>query len=193
MTELALSRRADLQASRLAVTEAEANLGLVRANRFGNPSVGPAYTYDPTGVNMIGAQINVPLPFVNSHRGEILEAREQHVQTLLLLRQAETNVRQDVVAALAKLEVAEDRAQLFRQTILPELRKAVDLLREGFLNNLPGADLQRLIDVRRKLLRNRDAYLDALWSVRQARADLLGAIGEPAFDLARPPRAPAKP
>ncbi len=187
MTELAIARRADLQARRLGVTEAEANLRLVTANRFGNPSVGTAYTLDPTGVNSIGAQINVPLPVVNTHRGEILEAREQQAQAALQLRQTELTVRQDVTAALERLEVAEGRARLFRETILPQLRKAVDDLRTGFLNNAGGVDLQRLIDVRRKLLRARDGYLDAVWAVRMARADLLAAVGEPVLGLCSPP------
>jgi outer membrane protein TolC len=187
LAELAVVRRADLQARRRAVTEAEANLRLVTANRFGNPSLGTAYTYDSTGVNLIGAQINVPLPVANLHRGEILEARAQQAQAALLLRQTEVNVRQDVATALAKLEVAERRAKVFRETILPELRTAVDRLREGFINKVEGADLTRLIDVRRKLLRARDGYLDAVWSVRMARADLLAAVGEPVLGLCAPP------
>ena len=56
-----------------------------------------------------------------------------------------------------------------------------------FNANLPGADLTRLIDVRRKLLRARESYLDAVWSVRMARADLLAAVGEPVLELCGPP------
>jgi outer membrane protein TolC len=69
MEEMALARRADLHAREMAVAEAYANVGLTRANRFGNPTIGPAFTYDPTRISMIGAQINVPLPF-NTRRGE---------------------------------------------------------------------------------------------------------------------------
>ncbi len=187
LAELAVARRGDLQARRLAVAEADANLRLVMANRLGNPSVGPTYVYDPTGVNMFGAQINVPLPVANLHRGEILEARAQQAQAALLLRQSEVNVRQDVALALARLEGAQRRADLFRTRILPDLRKALDDLQQLWDLGRPGADLPRLIDVRRKLLRARDGYLDALWAVRQARADLLAATGEPVLDLCPPP------
>ena len=123
LTDLAIVRRADLQARRRAVAEAEANLRLVTANQFGNPSVGPAYTYDPSGVNSFGAQINLPLPVVNTHRGEVLEARAEQAQAALFLRQTEVNVRQDVASALARLEAAERRAQVFRDKILPDLRR----------------------------------------------------------------------
>jgi cobalt-zinc-cadmium efflux system outer membrane protein len=186
MTELALERRADLRARREAVAEAAANVALVRANRYGNPSVGPAYTYDPTGVNMIGAQLNVPLPVVNTHRGEILESQANEAQAGLLLRQAEVNVRQDVAAALARLDAAERRVDLFRNRLLPDLRNAVQRMQTLFLAGDPSVDLLRTIDVRRKLLRARDSYIDALWNVSQARSDLLAAIGEPALGLCAP-------
>jgi outer membrane protein TolC len=187
LTDLAVQRRADLQARRRAVAEAEANLRLVMANRFGNPIVGPAYTYDPSGVNSFGAQINVPLPVVNIHRGEILEARAGQAQAALLFRQSDVNVRQDVATAVARLEVAEHRARVFRDKSLPDLRKALDDLQKLFDANRPGADLTRLIDVRRKLLRARESYLDAVWAVRMVRADLLAAVGEPVLGLCSPP------
>jgi cobalt-zinc-cadmium efflux system outer membrane protein len=187
LAELAVMRRADLQARRQAMVEADANLQLVRRNRFGNPSVGPAYTYDPSGVNSFGVQLNLPLPVANTHRGEILEAQAEQAQAAYLLRQVEVNVRQDVAAALARLEATEKRADLFRTKALPDLRSALARLEKMFMEGGQGADLTRLIDVRRKLLRARDTYLDAQWSVRQARADLLGATGEPALDLATPP------
>jgi cobalt-zinc-cadmium efflux system outer membrane protein len=187
LVELALTRRADLQARRQGVTEAAANLRLTVANRWGNPALGPAYTYDPTGVNFIGLQLNVPLPLANTHRGEILESEATQGQAMLLLRQTEVNVRQDVAAALAHLDVAERRADIFRTQALPQMRRAVEDMEKLFQAGEPGLDLLRVIDVRRKLLRARDSYLDALWAVRLTRADLLAAIGEPVLGLCAPP------
>jgi cobalt-zinc-cadmium efflux system outer membrane protein len=188
---LADARRADLQARRQAVAEAAANVRLQRANRWGNPSVGPAYTYDPTGVNMFGVQLNVPLPICNTHRGDILLAEAQEAQAALLLRQTEINVRQDVAAALARLAAAQERADLLRNKSLPDLQRALEDMQKLFdagQAGPAGSDLQKLIDIRRKLLRARDIYLDALWAVRQAQADLLAAIGEPVLGLCTPPQ-----
>jgi cobalt-zinc-cadmium efflux system outer membrane protein len=187
---LAEARRADLQARREAVNEAAANVRLTVANRWGNPSVGPVYTIDPTGVNTFGVQLNVPLPFCNTHRGDIRLAEEQQAQAALLLRQAEVNVRQDVAAALARLAEAEKRAEVLRSKSLPDLEQGVKNMRKLFDDKQPGADLPRLIDLHRKLLRARDIYLDALWAVRQARADLLAATGEPVLELRSPPPEP---
>jgi cobalt-zinc-cadmium efflux system outer membrane protein len=193
LTALALTRRADLNGRREAVTEAAAITRLVRANRWGNPTVGPIYTYDPSGVNSFGIQFNVPLPVVNTHRGEILQSEAEQAQAVYLLRQAEVNVRQDVAAALARLKVVEQRAEFYRSKALPELRKVLDTMEDLYKNNQPSADFFRVMDIRRKLLQARDGYLDALLAVRQARADLLAATGEPALGLSAAPPQPAKP
>jgi hypothetical protein len=52
-------------------------------------------------------------------------------------------------------------------------------------------DLSRVLEVRRRLLRARGVYLDALWELSQARADLAAAVGEPGLGLDAPPPAPA--
>jgi outer membrane protein TolC len=101
---------------------------------------------------------------------------------MLLLRQTELNVRQDVASALARLEVAERRVSQTKDKLIPELQQAVADMEKLFLAGEPGVDVLKVIDIRRKLLRARDNYLDALWSVRQARADVLAATGEPALE-----------
>src|SRR5207253_9821843 len=103
------------------------------------------------------------------------------------------NVRQDVAAALARLGVAEQRAEFYRGKALPQLRDALKQMEELYKNSQPSADFVRVIDTRRKLLRARDGYLDALWAVRQAWADLLPAIGEPALGLCEPAAESMKP
>jgi cobalt-zinc-cadmium efflux system outer membrane protein len=187
LTDLAVSRRADLQARRRAVAEAAANLRLAVANRYGNPTVGPVYIDDPTGVNSFGLQVNLALPVVNTHRGDILLSRAEQEQAALLLRQTEVNVRQDVAAALVRLEVAERRAEFFRTRALPELQDALEKIQKLFEAGAGAVDLLRVIDVRRKLLRGRDAFIDALFAVQQAWADLLAATGEPVLGMCKPP------
>jgi outer membrane protein, heavy metal efflux system len=184
--ELATTRRADLQARRLAVAEADANLRLTKANRRGNPTVGPAFTYDPSRVSAIGIQVNVPIPFPNRHRGEIQQGEAELAQASLLLRQAEVNVLQDVSSGLARLDAAQRRTELFRTKTLPDLERAVSDMEKLFQAGEPGVDVLRVIDVRRKLLRARDSYLDALNTVRQAHADVLAAAGEPVLGLVTP-------
>ena len=58
--------------------------------------------------------------------------------------------------------------------------------RRLFAAGEPSVDVLRLIDARKRLLRARDGYLDALWELSQARADLAAAVGD--IELALPPR-----
>jgi hypothetical protein len=54
-------------------------------------------------------------------------------------------------------------------------------------------DLLKIIEVRRRLLQFRDSYLDALWDVNQARAEILAATGEPVLGFCSPPAPQAPP
>ena len=196
--ELALNRRADLKARQMAVAEAATSVRLATANRHGNPTVGTIYTYDPSRVSSVGIQVNIPLPLFNQRRGEIAQSESERMLAAAQLYQAEITVKQEVAAALARLAVAEQRAEQFRTKGLPNLRRAVDDMEKLFQAGEQGVDLLRVIDVRRKLVKARDSYLDALWSVRQGRIDVIAATGEPALELEKPassptPAAPKRP
>jgi cobalt-zinc-cadmium efflux system outer membrane protein len=177
LAQAALSRRADLRARQAAVAEAEARLKLAKADRFGNPTVGPAYTYDPTRISEIGVQLNLPLPVLNTHRGEILQRDAERTQAFLELRQTEIQIQQEVRAALARLQAASEGAETYRTRTLPNLQKYLDGVMKLF--EAGKVNILSVIDVRRKLLQARDSYLDALLEVHQARADLAAALGEP--------------
>src|SRR5262249_41477583 len=147
-----VTRRADVNARRLAMSEAAAKVRLTIANRFGNPVVGPAYTYDPSGVNLIGIQINVPFPAPNMHRGEIQESRAEQAQAATQLRQAEVTAMQDVAAAMSKLERAQQSLELLRTQTMPSRQRAFDDMERLFRSGEPGLDILKVIEVRRQLL-----------------------------------------
>jgi outer membrane protein TolC len=184
LTRAALEHRADLHARRAAVAEAESRVQLAVANRFGNPNVGPAYEYDPTRINLIGVQFSLPLPVLNLHRGEIMQRQEERIQAELQVRQTEVLVRQDVCAALARLQQAHDWLNTYKQTVLPGLQDSLRKLKELFLAGDPGVGVPQVIDITRKLLRARDGELDARWEVLQAQIDLAAAVGDPALVIA---------
>jgi outer membrane protein TolC len=178
LVQTALENRADLQARHAAVAEASARLRLEVANRFGNPTFGPAYVYDPSGIQMIGGQLNVPIPLFNCHRGEILQREAERTRAILEVQRTEVQIRQDVIAALARLEQAQKWTEEYINKILPNLQRSLEEMEKLFTQAAPNADLLRVIVTRRNLLRAQDGFLDALWEVSQARADLAAALGE---------------
>ena len=183
LAQWALSRRPDLKVRQQAVVEADARLRLERANRYGNPVIGPAYEYDYSRASNIGVQIGLPMPVFNTHRGEILQRDAELTQATLFLHQGEVNVRQDVQTALARLEPALASVNVYKTQVVPNLEKALKDMEQLFSRGDPSVDVLRLIDVRRKLLKAEDGYLDAVWEATQAKADVAAAVGDPTLEL----------
>jgi outer membrane protein TolC len=173
----ALDKRADLRARQAAAAKADATLQLTIANRYGNPTIGPAYAYDPTRINLIGGQINLSIPVFNTHQGEIQQKRAEQAKALLDVRQKEVEIQQDVEAALKRLTAARTEAETFTQ-VLRELQEGLKGMEQLFLSGEPGVGVLNMIDLRRRVLRIRDSYLGAVWEVSQAQADLVAAVGD---------------
>jgi cobalt-zinc-cadmium efflux system outer membrane protein len=183
LLQTAFETRADLRARQMAVAEADARLRLTQADRYGNPNIGPAYEYDPTRINLIGVQFSLPLPVFNTHRGEIMQREAELARAGLDLRQTEVQIQQEVHAAVARLQAAQEGLRLYQQQILPNLEKNLKAMDELFQKADPGADVLRLIDIRRKMLKARDGHLDAWLESRQAQADLAAAVGDPSLTI----------
>jgi outer membrane protein TolC len=170
--------RPDLSARAAAVREAEAGIRLQKANRFGNPSVGPIYATNESQVTFIGAQVQVPIPILNCHDGEIRQAVSQDVQARLTVHQTEVEIWQDVTFAATKVAETRHLVENYREVILPALRKGLDDTQLLFQQGQGGVDILRVLDVRRKLLKAEDGYLDALLAYTTAMADLAQGVGD---------------
>jgi outer membrane protein TolC len=194
LLDSALEHRPDLFARQTAITEADARLRLQIADRFGNLNIGPMYEYNETSVNIIGLQIGSPIPVFNNKRGEIKQREAERMLAILTLRQSETEIRQDVAAAAARVVEARSWMNKYQQDILPDLRKNLEEMDKLFQQGQAGVDVLRVLDTRRKLLRAQDGYLDALLAYSQALADLGLAVGDPAaaMGLYQKTEAPAK-
>jgi outer membrane protein TolC len=183
LTQAALTLRGDLHAREAAVAEAKNLLRLTIANRYGNPTIGTAYVLDPTRVHEIGGQLNVPLPLFNTHKGEIRSRQAELARTNLEVRQTAVLIRQDVQAALARLETAQNQVEVYRTRVLPRLQSSLEVVQRLFKASQPGVDVLRVLDLQRKLLTGQAEYLGALWELSQAQADLAAAVGEPALGV----------
>jgi outer membrane protein TolC len=181
LTKVALERRADLRAKESGLAEAEAQLGLTRANRYGNPTAGPSYEDDNSGANMFGIQLSMPLPVLNTHRGDIFQREAERNRASLELRQNEIQIRQDVRAAVERLTSASANVNIYQTQLLPKLQDAQKEIENLFTSG--ATDYFHVIDIRRKLLKARDGYLDVLFELGQASAELTLAVGDPAILL----------
>ena len=181
LVQAALQRRPDLRAFEFAVREADNRLRFEVANRWGNPSVGPAFEYNETSVFFVGAWLIWSPPVLNTRKGEIRQREAEKARAVQSVHQSEIQVRQDVYTALARLEQAERVTSSFRTETLPQLRQTREDFDMLFAQGQPGVDLASLIAIRRRLLRSRDAYLDALFELSQAQTDLAAAVSDLSF------------
>src|SRR5579875_611700 len=186
LIQLGLERRPDLHALKFAVQEAEQRLKLEVANRWGNPSLGPAFEMNETSVVFEGMWMIWQLPVINTRRGEIRQRQAELARATQALAQGEIQMQQDVFTALARLAQAEEVVKSFATETLPKLRQTREEFDKLYMAGQPGVDLARLIDVRRRLLRARDAYLDALFELSQAQTDLAAAVADLSFADCRP-------
>jgi outer membrane protein TolC len=193
LVQAALERRPDLHALEFAVQEADERLRLEIANRWGNPSIGPGFEFNETSVYFIGMWLIWQPPILNTRKGEIQLRQAERARAIQAVRQSEVLVQQDVFAALARLSEAEGVANRFRTQLLPELRRTRDEIDKLLAANQAGADLGRALDMRRRLLRTRDTYLDALFEVSQARVDLAAAVADLSMAGCNPPPPAAAP
>jgi outer membrane protein, heavy metal efflux system len=178
LIQAGLERRPDLHGLQFAVHEAEQRLNLEVANRWGNPSFGPAMEENETSVTFVGMWLIWQLPILNTRKGEIRQRGAELARAMQARHQGEVLVKQDVFTALARLAQAEETVKTFSTEALPKLRETLKEFDKLYAAGQPGVTLQQIIDVRRRLLRVRDAYLDALFELSQAQTDLAAAVAD---------------
>ncbi len=181
LVQVSMERRPDLHALEFAVREANERVRFEVANRWGNPSLGPAFEFNETSVYFTGAWLIWSPPVFNTRKGEIRQRQAELARAVQALRQGEVQVRQDVFAGLSRLVQAEHVVNEFRDIALPKLRQTREELDKLYEAGQPGVDLARVIDVRRRLLRARDSYLDVLLELSQAQTDLAAAVSDLSF------------
>jgi outer membrane protein TolC len=181
LVQAGLERRPDLHGLQFAVREAQQRLKLEVANRFGNPSLGPAFEENETSVTFVGIWMIWQLPILNIRTGEIRQRAAELARAMEARHQGEVLIKQDVFTALARLAQAEETVKTFSTEALPKLRQTREELDKLYAAGQPGVDLARVIDIRRRLLRTRDAYLDALFELSQAQTDLAASVADLSF------------
>ena len=191
LTPVAMTTRPDLHALELAVAEADQRVRLEIANRWGNPSLGPAMEYNETSVTFVGLWMMNPVPILNTRRGDIMARQAERERIAADRRRVEIQTALDVRAAVARIREAQRWVSYFRTESLPVLQGTMESFEKLFAVGEPSVDVLRLVDARRRLLRARDSYLDALWELSQARADLAAAVGDLALAIGTPVPPPA--
>jgi outer membrane protein, heavy metal efflux system len=144
--EAVLARRADLQQAREAVSAAEADVRLQKANGVPDPDLIAGYKRNSAN-NTGYASLQMPLPFRNRNQGEIERAEASVRYARNSLQALELQVR----AEIKQSEENYRREQDIVGDLLPEMRASakqnLQLMTEAY--RIGGVDLLRYLDAER--------------------------------------------
>ena len=148
----AVQRRPDLHALEVAIKEADAALRLRVANRYGNPSIGPAGEVNETSVAFFGMWLIWSPPVFNTRQGEISQRQADLARAIQAVQSLNITIQQDVRAALKRMASAEELVEKYRTQTLPSFRSAMEGFDQLFARGEPGVTLARVIAIRLRLI-----------------------------------------
>jgi cobalt-zinc-cadmium efflux system outer membrane protein len=180
LVDEALARRPDLRAAEHAVTAADDDLHLARAERWPNVTVGVQYSHSEFQIsgdlaNQVGASVSVPLPVFDRNQGGVERAEAESLIARHELARLRLAIPQEVRTAVSEYALERARASRFADAFLRQARDgraaAEAAYRQGAVSLLEFLEAERTyIDTERESL---DALHDAqaaAFDVRRAAA-----------------------
>src|SRR5712691_1471844 len=121
----ALDARPDLRAAEAARAKARADVGLARANAWGD--VTPQVEYQRIGPdNTIGFGISVPIRIFDRNQGEVARTRAETQRVDAAREALAVQILSEVDGALTALRTERQKLDLLRDVYLPKVRRARD-------------------------------------------------------------------
>lgn len=172
LIHMALAGRPDLNAYRLGIRRAAADVGLAKAERLQDIFVlYQPYTFqdtNPKGSHSWTLGVTVPLPIYNRNQGNIQRAKVNVTQTQIQLADLERRVIDEVQRAARAYAVTRAAAERFERDLLVDAREARDATnrayKAGETNLTSDLDAQRqynevFLQYRDTLIRHRRSSL----------------------------------
>jgi cobalt-zinc-cadmium efflux system outer membrane protein len=174
LKSIAAINRPDLRAAQQAVTAAESQLALQKAN--GKMDITGTFDYTHTaGVNTGSFFYNMPLPIFNRNQGEIERARYAITQAEQQASETTQQVSTDVVQAYENLRTNDQIIQLYQSGYLDEAKQSRDISEYAYRKG--AASLLDYLDAERTYRANQLAYRQALANYMLALEQTRQAVG----------------
>jgi cobalt-zinc-cadmium efflux system outer membrane protein len=169
--------RPDIMAARADVASTRAALGLARAGKIPNLTIGPYYQRDDLGTTAVGFRAWSDVPVVNSGEPLVRQRFAELRARQAALDQAQVRARLEAEAAVDRYERARKLVQRSRGVFLAELDAEVRRVENQY--GAGQADLLRLFAARTAYIQGFRAQLDLLNELAQAAANVTAATGLP--------------
>lgn len=179
LQRLALAQQPELQAARLSVERATADLAVVSREYKPDFFVSGGYMLMPRDRDAWTGTIGITWPTAPWARGKLDAQRAESTAAIEAARAqqraAETRVRLAVQQAYVRVHAAQQRARLLQTTLIPQSEQTLEVSRVAY--QADRVDFLALIENQRTLLDARLDYDRAMSELEQAVADLERAVG----------------
>jgi outer membrane protein, heavy metal efflux system len=174
LKSVAAINRPDLRAAQEAVTAAESQLALQKAN--GKMDITGTFNYTHTaGVNTGAFYYNMPLPIFNRNQGEIQRAQYAITQAQEQASETAQQVSTDVVTAYENLHTNDEIIQLYQGGYVDQAKQSRDISEYAYRKG--AASLLDYLDSERTYRANQLAYRQALANYMLALEQMRQAVG----------------
>ncbi len=176
LESLAISQRLDLAASKAEVSAVVQSLGLTKTYRYvGAIEFGLDTEKSPDRQRVTGPTLRLELPIFNQGKGRIARLEAQLRQAERRLEAQAIDIRSEVREARDRLLAEKDLATYYREELVPERKRVLDLTLTNYNAMLKGP--YDLLLARQNELAAERGYIEALRDYWIARADLERAVG----------------
>ncbi len=176
LESLAIAQRLDLAASKAEVGAVVQSLGLTKTYRYvGAIEFGVNTEKSPDRQRVTGPTLSLQLPIFNQGKARIARLEAQLRQAERRLEAQAIDIRSEVREARDRLLAKKDLSTYYRDELLPERKKVLELTVTNYNAMLKGP--YDLLLARQNELAAERGYIDALRDYWIARADLERAVG----------------
>jgi cobalt-zinc-cadmium efflux system outer membrane protein len=176
LESLAISQRLDLAATKAELGAIVGSLGITKTYRYvGSIEFGVDTEKDTDGQRVTGPEWRLEVPIFNRGQGRIAKLEAQLRQTERRLESEAVAIRAEVRGARDRLIAKRDLASYYRDELLPERKKILELTVTHY-NAMLKSPFDLLLAKQNELSAER-AYIDAWRGYWIARTDLERAVG----------------
>jgi cobalt-zinc-cadmium efflux system outer membrane protein len=172
-----VGENAQSQIARREINKSQYLYQRARVEPYPNLRVGPAYSYFPAqapGTTQFWFTVQFDIPTWNRNQGNILSTEADIVDSVASLGAVQNDLLRQVADALSQYRSARERARRYETEILPNARRAQQLVRDGYLKGV--LDISTFLQSQRTLSDATVDYIDALDDTWQAAADLANLL-----------------
>ena len=189
----ALERRPELRSAILTARRAGADVGLARAERWEDWTVGVGTERSRIAVDGLPRQasssavtlnLTIPLPVFNQNQGRIAEASSKQTQAEIRINALELSIRNEVESLTAELARLHKTLTQYQSNMLPTSKRNIKIAQDAYSKG--QISITEVVQAERQFgelnisyLTTLDQYLQTLRKLRTATADYIKSAAQP--------------